>query len=77
MRGFEVYPVPIEKPSPVMAIIMHQYGQDGFVTLHDVMNTGEGVPVIGAGRVGDGIDVAGALHWMLNQTEMDVTYLPS
>ena len=58
MRGFEGYPVPIERPSPVMAIIMHQFGQDGFVTLHDVMETGEGIPVIGAGRVGDGTDVA-------------------
>ena len=76
MRGFEVYPVPIERPSPVMAIIMHQFGQDGFVTLHDVMETGEGVPIIGAGRIGDGTDVAGALNWMLTQTEMEVAYLP-
>lgn len=76
MSGFQVYPVPIETPSPVMAIILHQYGRDGFVTLHDVTDKGDGAPVIGAGRVGDSADVAGALHWMLNRAEMEVAYLP-
>ena len=77
MSSFQVYPVAIETPSPVMAIILHQYGREGFVTLHDVTDKGDGAPVIGAGRVGDSADVAGALHWMLNRAEMEVAYLPS